>query len=85
MHLHGYVRDTEEVIQTGHINLGETMKKLGFDTSAIISFLVKYKIGSIQNLVTAFWFVEDVCTGSSLIEVVNSNENRLNTQCRRLI
>ena len=22
MHLHGYVRDTEEVIQTGHINLG---------------------------------------------------------------
>lgn len=22
MHVHGYVRDTEEVIQTGHINLG---------------------------------------------------------------
>lgn len=50
--------------------LWETMKKLGFDTFAIISlFLVKYKTGSIQNLVTAFWFVEDLCTGSSLTEM----------------
>ena len=65
------------------------MKKLGFDTFAVISFfVVKYRTGSIQNPVTAFWFVEDLCTGSSLIEVpkvVNSNENSLNTQCMRLI
>jgi len=65
------------------------MKKLGFDTFAMIYFsLVKYEIGSMQNLVTAFWFIEDLYPGSSLIEmpkVVNSNENSLSTQCMRPI
>lgn len=46
-------------------------KNLGFDIFAILSFfLVKYNIGSVQNLVTTLWVVErSLCSGSSLIDV----------------
>lgn len=42
-------------------------KNLGFDAFAILSFfLVKYNIGSVQNLVTTLWVVEDL---SALVPV----------------